>query len=377
MFLHADTFLPDNAFEILSEFFNNNENNICRFLLGFDIDHYLLNFYLSFSKYDSIFTNFGDSAIVVRKSFFNSIVGFKNAEIFEDVDFFRRAKKIQKITILPAKVISSARRFMQQGIIKQQFINIYLFMKYFVKVKPKILSKIYNNSSFHKREAAIIVFLRYPTLGNVKRRLAITTGKEFALNFYKLCATKMISEIKKVGKTNKYIFYSEKSEYESVKKWLGKTLFYSFQDGNTLGKRMQNAFQKIFSLGEKKVIIIGTDIPDLNKKIINEAITCLEKNDIVIGPSKDGGYYLLGMKKMYNQLFEDIKFSTSNVYSQTISEIEKLGLQYSSLQQLQDIDTEEDITSWLNDKSYNKIKKNIEPVYNQINERAKLQCDNC
>ena len=371
VFLHADTFLPDNAFELLDDFFNNDKNSICRFLLSFDIDHWLLNFYSPFSKYDSIFTNFGDSAIIVRKSFFNSLGGFENREIFEDDDFFSRTKRIQKITILQAKVISSARRFIQNGIIKQQLINLYLFMGYFAKAKPKFYSKLYNNSLYPKKDAAIIVFLRYPTFGKVKTRIASTTTKEFALNFYKQCVNKLISEVRKISKTNKYIFYSEKSENENVKKWLGKTFLYSPQEGNLLGSRMKNAFQKVFSLNEEKIIIIGTDIPDLDSKIISDAINVLENNDIVIGPSKDGGYYLLGMKKMCNQLFEDIEFSTSTVYFQTISKIEKLGLQYSTLPQLQDIDTEEELIDWLKNGLHNAIKKNIETVYNQINERTK------
>jgi glycosyltransferase involved in cell wall biosynthesis len=73
LFLHADTFLPKNAFDLLDEYFTNNENNICRFSIGFDFNHRLLDLYSSFSKYDTPFTRFGDSAVIVRKSFFENL----------------------------------------------------------------------------------------------------------------------------------------------------------------------------------------------------------------------------------------------------------------------------------------------------------------
>ncbi|MBI3124021.1 MAG: TIGR04282 family arsenosugar biosynthesis glycosyltransferase [Ignavibacteriales bacterium] len=377
LFLHADTLLPDDAFILLDEYFGKVENKICRFLLGFDVDHWLLDFYLSFSKYDSIFTRFGDSAIIVRKSLFEELGGFPNRSVFEDVEFFRKVTKNEKITILSSSVISSARRFMKNGVVKQQLINIYLFAYYFIGVSKNSITSIYNKKLKNIKKASLITFLRYPQLGKVKTRLAADTTKEFALHFYKECANKIIREIKKVSHVNKYVFYSDKEEKENVKNWLGKNFYYSFQDGNDLGQRMKNAFQKVFSHGAEKVIIMGTDIPDLSQEIIESAVNILTEVDIVIGPSKDGGYYLLGMKKMYNEFFEDIKFSTSKVLAETISIADKLNLQYSLLTQLNDIDTEKELKLWLETNSNTPIKKEIDFVYNLINGRIKQRCVHC
>lgn len=372
--------MPDNAFELLDDFFKNEENNICRFLLGFDVDHWLLDLCASFSKYDSIFTRFGDSAIIVRKLFFEKLGGFPESSAFEDVEFFKHAAnhlRGKSISILPAKVISSARRFIQNGPIKQKLINSYLFAGYFLKVKPESITCFYNKRQNQKKRASLIIFLRYPQIGKVKTRLAETTSNEFALHFYRECANKITAEIKKVSQINKYIFYSNKNEKEDVKNWLGKSLYYSSQDENDLGLRMKKSFQKVFSHGAEKVIIVGSDIPDLSNEIINDAINKLDQADVVIGPSKDGGYYLLGMKKMHNSLFEDIEFSTSSVLSQTISKIEKLGLRCSLLQELQDIDTENELIQWLNNNSNSIIKKEIDMVYNLTKGKVRQKCAHC
>lgn len=380
LFLHADTFLPDNAFELLDNFFLNDDNNICRFLLGFDINHWFLDMLSSFSKYDTIFTRFGDSGIVIRNTFFKKLNGFSERNVFEDVKFFSTAAKHlrnKSIPILPLKVISSARRFIENGTIRQTLINSFLFIGYLFKVNPEILSRAYNKKLIQKKRASLIVFLRYPQIGKVKTRLAETTTKEFALYFYKKCATKLISEIKRMSLINKYVFFSEKKDKDLVKKWLGRKFIYSHQEGDDLGLRMKNAFHQVFSHAAEKVVIVGTDILDLNQEIIEQAIVRLDKNDIVIGPSKDGGYYLLGAKKMYCSLFEDIEFSTYSVLSDTISKIEKLGLRYSLLPQLQDIDTEDDLVHWLKHASGSSIKKEIDLVYNLINGRINQRCIHC
>ena len=100
IFLHADTFLPDNAFNLIEEFFADSSHKICRFLLGFDFNHKLLDTYSRFLKYDTQLTRFGDSAIIIRKTFFDELGGFESRETFEDVEFLKRASNFGRINIL-------------------------------------------------------------------------------------------------------------------------------------------------------------------------------------------------------------------------------------------------------------------------------------
>ncbi len=199
--------------------------------------------------------------------------------------------------------------------------------------------------------------------GQVKTRLAKTTSSEFALNFYKLCAENLIRNIKKIPSLNRFVFYSNKNEKTEIINWLGSKLFFAPQEGDDLGSRMKNAFEKVFSAGSLKVIIVGTDIPDLSKEVIKNAFELLDSNDVVIGPAKDGGYYLFGMKKMHFELFERIEYSTSTVLSETLLRTKELNLTYHLLPELRDIDTEDDLLNWLNHDYSNPIKKNVKLAY--------------
>jgi rSAM/selenodomain-associated transferase 2 len=264
-FLHADTILPKNAFELLDIFFENSNNKICRFKLSFDIEHWLLDIYKYFSKYNTIFTRFGDTSISVRKDFFESLGGFPNWKSFEDVEFLRTASQYSKISILNSEVISSARAFTKFGIIKQQLISGFLISKYLFGSRNFIRKNDYYRRVQKKIEISIIVFLKYPSEGKVKTRLAKTIGNEKAVLIYKKLSENVLSAISKVKNSYKYIFYSDKKEKLFVRKWIKRKYFYSAQVGSDLGKKMQNAFRVVFSLGAKKAIVVGTDIPDLSK----------------------------------------------------------------------------------------------------------------
>jgi rSAM/selenodomain-associated transferase 1/rSAM/selenodomain-associated transferase 2 len=366
IFLHADTFLPQNAFELFEKYFEKEENKICRFKLGFDIENSLLNIYSRFSKYDSVLTRFGDMCIAVRKNFYYNLGGYPNWNYFEDVEFLKNASKQTKIFTFPQNVVSSARTFTKYGLINQQIANGNSMLKYILGFRKFIEENRYYNRKMKTKSASIIIFARYPIEGKVKSRLASTIGNRHAKEFYKMISEKIINETKLIRNSYKYVFCSEKAEKEMVKKWLGRSFLYSYQEGNDLGERMTNAFRKVFSHGAKKAIIIGTDIPDLSSEIIKKAIKKLDKTDLVIGPSKDGGYYLLGMKKFSPALFKDIEYGTSNVLAETISKAEKLNLTYFTLELLQDIDTEEDLINWLNSHNRNDIKKEISLAYESI-----------
>lgn len=143
IFLHADTILPSNAFVIINDFFQIDEIKVAVFKLRFDSENIFLKTYNWFTKFDSMFTTFGDQAIVIKKEFFESVEGFPNIKIFEDVEFFRKARKYTKIYKLPAEVITSSRRFYNKGIILTQLLNIYFFILYLLNVHPDNIYKKY------------------------------------------------------------------------------------------------------------------------------------------------------------------------------------------------------------------------------------------
>jgi rSAM/selenodomain-associated transferase 1 len=177
-----------------------------------------------------------------------------------------------------------------------------------------------------KTKNALIIFAKLPVEGIVKTRLASAIGETKAKDFYKLLAEHTFEVAKKNGNILfiPFLFCSEESELEAIKQWTGNEFKYRVQKGKDLGQRMLNAFKLIFENGYEKIVIIGTDAPDLSANHINLAIEKLDSNDVVIGPSNDGGYYLLATKKLHNQLFNEIEWSTDNVRKAT--KIWKFGL---------------------------------------------------
>jgi rSAM/selenodomain-associated transferase 1 len=136
------------------------------------------------------------------------------------------------------------------------------------------------------------------------------------------------------------IFFEPEERKLDFEKWLGNEILVP-QQGIDLGEKMANAITEILKRG-RKAVIIGSDIPDLDRSIIATAFAMLDHNDIVLGPAKDGGYYLIGMRAPHRRLFKDIPWSTAEVLSRTVEIIKASGLTCWLLSELSDLDTIED-----------------------------------
>jgi len=184
----------------------------------------------------------------------------------------------------------------------------------------------------------ILIFTRNPELGKVKTRLAKTIGDEKALKIYQFLLKKTLEVAQKVI-SDKAVFYSEKiTENDN---WNPEIFQKYLQVEGDLGVKMQHAFKQSFEKGYEKVAIIGSDLFDLTPEIIQEAFHALETHEVVIGPAKDGGYYLLGMKKLYQSVFENKNWGTATVLKETLEDLtnKKVFL----LEELNDVDVFEDI----------------------------------
>ena len=210
-----------------------------------------------------------------------------------------------------------------------------------------------------RTDKALIIFVRYPEPGKVKTRLAESTNGDFACDVYKIFTQNIFGEISSLKYFNNYVFYTEEKDKDKIIKWTNNEFVCFPQQGNDLGERMLNAFRIVFNQQNQKAIIIGTDIPDLSKEIISEAVDVLDENDIVIGPSYDGGYYLLGMKKIYKYLFENIEWSSNSVFGSTIDKAKSTNLKVKELQLLRDIDTKKGLDNWLSETNNTELKREI------------------
>ncbi len=139
---------------------------------------------------------------------------------------------------------------------------------------------------------------------------------------------------------NQYLYYA--GGIENDDEW-NTACYKAEQQGEALGERMKHAFADVFENGHQKVVIIGTDCPQITASIIRDAFDCLTEKEVVIGPSFDGGYYLLGMKRLQADLFRNIAWSTASVFDDTIARCNELQLSYALLPALPDVDREEDL----------------------------------
>lgn len=194
---------------------------------------------------------------------------------------------------------------------------------------------------------ALIVFARNPELGKCKTRLAKVIGDYNALEVYKFLINHTATIASKVN-CDSYVFYSENITKNDS--WDDSYFNKRLQYGADLGERMNNAFEILFKDGYEKVVIIGSDLLDLNEIIIENAFTALESNDITIGPAEDGGYYLLGMKALHQTVFNIENWGTETVYQQTISKLIHNSVYV--LEMLNDIDTIEDLKPYEVFKKY-------------------------
>lgn len=183
-----------------------------------------------------------------------------------------------------------------------------------------------------------IVFVRNPELGKVKTRLAKTIGDKKALNIYILLLKHTESVLQKVS-SDKVVYYSEEIQNNDL--WSNRCFQKKLQKGNDLGERMQHAFEMAFKEGYEKVVIVGSDLFDLKVVHIENAFKSLENHDLVIGPSLDGGYYLLGMKVMHPAVFKNKQWGTDSVLETTLKNLEQKNVKL--LEALNDIDTFDDL----------------------------------
>ncbi|MFM1876185.1 MAG: hypothetical protein RL266_1922 [Bacteroidota bacterium] len=188
-------------------------------------------------------------------------------------------------------------------------------------------------------ELHLIIFVKNPVLGKVKTRLAKDVGDAKALEIYLQLLELTRNAVLPVQCTRN-VFYSD----EIISDGWDDDRFNQFvQEGADLGARMRNAFEQVFALGAHKAIIVGSDCPQLNADVIETAFKALDMKDVCIGPAKDGGYYLLGMKNLHPFLFERKEWSTDTVFHATVADLLENRLSYETLPVLSDLDTIHDL----------------------------------
>jgi rSAM/selenodomain-associated transferase 2/rSAM/selenodomain-associated transferase 1 len=199
----------------------------------------------------------------------------------------------------------------------------------------------------------LIVFTRFPEPGKTKTRLIPALGQQGAADLQRQMTEHIISTAavarQRPGLTIGVCYAG--ADAGLMRDWLGPQFIYRPQGSGNLGRRTIQAFDEAFGAGIEAVVIVGSDIPEISTDIIQQAFEVLQKNDLVLGPAHDGGYYLIGMQRAaalraIPQLFEGIKWGSSAVLAQTLQIAKTLGLSFVLLESLTDVDRPEDLHIW-------------------------------
>ena len=186
----------------------------------------------------------------------------------------------------------------------------------------------------------LLIFTKKPELGKCKTRLSKTIGDHRALDIYEQLLDYTATFSTHV-KADKHVYFSKL--YDDDTRWNDKQFYKREQIDGDLGQKMKDAFLNSFQEGYSKVVIIGSDCAAINEHDIHAAFQALSKNDAVIGPALDGGYYLLGMRQPTPSLFEDKSWSTTILMDETIASLKQGNHSYILLEKKSDIDYEEDL----------------------------------
>ena len=192
--------------------------------------------------------------------------------------------------------------------------------------------------SLKPTEALLIIFTRNPEPGKVKTRLAKDVGDITAFKIYNFLLEHTVSVTRNLA-VSKEVYYSGAIPQNDI--WEKEIFTKKLQQGEGLGKRMKDAFEEGFRNGYKNIIIIGSDLYDLQREDLEKAFQLLQDKDAVIGPATDGGYYLLGMNQLFPEVFEDKEWGTSSVLEDTLKDLK--GKNIALLEARNDVDYYSDI----------------------------------
>jgi hypothetical protein len=195
---------------------------------------------------------------------------------------------------------------------------------------------------------ALIIFAKAPIPGEVKTRLCPPLTPDEAASLHGTLVLDAVERAKGLPGASLYVAGTPDLAHPFFKVMEGRYGAKLLpQRGPDLGSRMKWAMQDAFELGAQEALLTGTDLPTLPRAHLVEALTLVKRHDVVLGPTADGGYYLIGLRKMVPSLFDGIAWSTASVFAETKKKIEQAGLSLGLLLECRDLDTLEDLKAFI------------------------------
>jgi rSAM/selenodomain-associated transferase 1 len=193
------------------------------------------------------------------------------------------------------------------------------------------------------RQSALIIVAKEPDPGQTKTRLCPPFSLESAAAFYRCLLLDSLALMARLETVDHTIAYAPANTREYFAQLAPDGFSLVAQVGANLGERLANALGQHFKQGYRRVVIMNSDGPTLPLACLDEAFSGLDRADVTLGPGHDGGYYLIGMKRLHRELFEGIDWSTDRVISQTLATCRRSGITVHQLPQWYDVDRAGDL----------------------------------
>lgn len=334
---------------------------------------------------------YGDQGLLIRRDHFFAAGPYPDEPIMEDVTLVRRLRGAGELVKLPASISTSARRYEEEGRVRGWLRNVGLMSRFLAGGRPRDLAARYpvRRSGGGRRRgmavgcgapegapsqggateggtveggardggnprgesgATLLVFAKAPRPGKVKTRLARSLPGSGAPDYDRAAAIyrrmgRMIMDAVAHAPATMTVCYDPPDGESEVRDWLGPAAArYWCQGEGDLGERMSGMFTRAFEQ-TGRAVVIGTDTPAVGADTVARALAALDTADVVLGPSRDGGYYLMALREDRPELFAGIEWSTRSVVAETMARAGALGLRVTFLEVESDIDTAEDLAA--------------------------------
>ena len=368
MFLHADSRLGDDAHAAIARHVRGKERSAGYLGLAFRHDHF---FYRLLergqrARVRELGLIYGDQGLLIPRDLFFTAGPYPDQPLMEDVNLNRRLHSGGLLRPLPATLTTSARRYEEEGRVRAWLRNVHLITRLLSGDDPASLTAAYPPRTRPKKpdelapirdgstpanphptppapNAALLVFAKAPRPGAVKTRLARSIGDRAAAEVYRRMGRLIIEQVAPAPATVT-VCHDPDDAGKEVRDWLGSApARYWPQGGGDLGARLSRMFDRAFESSER-VGVIGTDAPAVDAETVRRALLALDSADLVLGPSRDGGYYLMALRRPQPHLFTGIGWSTPSVMEETVARARSLGLSVTCLEVQSDVDTAADLT---------------------------------
>lgn len=282
---------------------------------------------------------YGDQALFARRDVFEALGGYRDLPLMEDVDLVRRLKTTGRLHHSTEPVVTSARRWHREGWPTRSFSNIRLATRFFLGASPARLAQRY----FHRHARAVVLVGRAPWAPGKTRLAAADEDSHAELRQALFLDT--LDAVRAVPDAQQVVACEPADAVPAVRGFAGAGVDVIPQRGTHLGERLTAVFEDVFRLGAEQVVVIGSDLPDLPPRLLSGALSLLASDParVVLGPARDGGYYLVGMSRPHPILFTDIDWSTERVLDQTLAAARTYGIDCALLESWHDVDDAADL----------------------------------